>query len=98
MATEDESLHNAIYENNKLVNNVEDQLKQLDAMRQELGLEQGAGKAFMEQIPESAEKRNEAEKELQQLGSTAPSTSKKNRKKQKKRSKMARAMKNKLQI
>ena len=99
MNAEDESLHNAIYESNQLVGSVEEQLKQLDDLRQELGLKRGASIAFMEHIPESSEKRNKAEKALQQLlDSIVLSGSEESSEKQEKRAKMARTMKNKLQI
>lgn len=98
MKNEDESLQNAIYENNKLVNDVENQIKQLDGLRQSIGLNQGASTVFLETIPTSFDKRIEAEKELRELTRDTQTETGSERKKQKKRSKMTRAMRNRLHI
>lgn len=94
----EENLHNAICENNNTIKEAENQLKQMSSLRQEIGLREGVGIAFMEQVSPSSKQREKAEKELAMFDTNTPKTDKKSQDKQDKRTKMSRTMKNKLSI
>ncbi len=101
MATENSNqLHDALAESEKLLKDGEKSLARIGKLRKEIGLKEGASKEFLEHIPGSNEKRQKAEKELEEFLSGTETAAEKNgnKTKQKKRSKLAKAMNRKLRI
>ncbi|CAM3582521.1 hypothetical protein [Parendozoicomonas haliclonae] len=102
MSTESDDLRAFLADSDKLIKASEKSLKSMEAMRKDIGLQAGASKELLEQVPESQDAYRAAQKELNQFlrdnQSESAEADTKDKKRKKKRSKMARTVHNKLRI
>ena len=91
-----DSVQDFLAESDKLIKASERNLKKLEAMRKQLGLNAGASRELMDAIPESSEERQKAEQDLESflaengLGADVPPKPKK----KKRRDKLNKVMRN----
>ena len=106
MATEGKDIRDVLADSDKLIKSGERDLKKIEKIREEIGLNAGASKEFLEHIPENDAKNQKAQKKLRQFmdkmiepGQEKPEAdSPEKGKKKKKRSKLANAMNKRLRI
>ena len=103
MATEKNDMHEFLAESDKLIKASELSLKKMEKVRGNIGLQAGASKEFLEHIPTSSEKHEQAQQELKKFVDgmeidEQDSNTETDKKKKRKRSKLAKAMNRKLRI
>lgn len=104
MATEGKDIRDVLADSDKLIKSGERDLKKIEKIREEIGLNAGASKEFLEHIPENDVKNQKAQKKLRQFMDKMIEPGKEKSEKEteekakKKRSKLANAMNKRLRI